>query len=301
MKNKFSSLILFFCFLACAVPAFSATRALNMVSGIGVGYNYLYPKDSQIKDFYSGGLTLKGFLELRAESGLAVSGDIGLYTEGNRSPLAPAKTDLSIIPITASVAYHPLKDSAISPYFGGGIGMYFINESDPDFTYLKTPKFGKHVFVGMDLHLASDTVIRGELRQSFVDPVNSQLYYQGNFGGLSAIVSVALDWPILGPEVEMTPEERVLARKQRLLETEIQARENRLREMEEYSRRHEWDARGYRLWHSPEFLQNQEQIAADKAKAEELKKEQEQKRQEYLNQKEKLRQEKKESVLNKGS
>ncbi|MFA6430779.1 MAG: outer membrane beta-barrel protein [Candidatus Margulisiibacteriota bacterium] len=309
MKTKLATLLAMTAMLAsfCSAPAMSAERTLNMVSGIGVGYNYLFPKDSQIKDYYNGGLTLKAFMELRAESGLALSGDIGLYTEGNRSSLAPAKTELSIVPITASVAYHLFKDGAISPYFGGGIGLYYINEFDPDFNYLKTTKFGKHIFVGTDMRFSADSLLRAELRQSFVDPVNSQFYYQGNFGGLSAIVSVAIDWPILGPEVELTPEERVLARKQRLLETEIQARENHLHDLERhYQRQHEWNTNDYRLWGSPQLLQNQltqtqEQIDADKAKAEELKKEQELKRQQYIDQKEKLRQEKKETVLNKGT
>ena len=301
MKNKLAALLLMIAVLASvwAIPALSAERTLNMVSGIGIGYNYLFPKDSQVKDFYNGGLALKAFMELRAESGLSLSGDIGLYTEGNRSSLAPAKTELSIVPMTASVAYHLFKDGAISPYFGGGLGFYYINEFDPDFNYLKTTKFGKHFFVGTDMRFSSDSLIRAELRQTFIDPVNSQFYYQGNFGGLSAIVSVAIDWPILGPEVELTPEERILARKQRLLETEIQARENHLHDLERhYQRQNEWNTNDYRLWGSPQLLQNQltqtqEQINADKAKAEELKKEQELKRQQYIEEKEKLRQEKK--------
>jgi len=288
------------------IPAFSADRTINMSGGIGLGYNYLYPKDSQIQPFYKGGLAWRGYLELKSDNGLAVSGDIGYFSQGNMtvgSPGgAPFGTALTIIPITGSLSYHFFKDGSISPYLGGGLGIYIIDESDPDFNYLHTTKFGKHIFAGLDIYLPSDTILRFELRDSFIEPVSSSLYYQANLSGLTALVSLAVQWPVAGPEKEMTPEERALAREERLYQAKLQEQQNRLDEMQLYYQQKEWDENLYHRWQSRDVLYNdititKQQIEDNQAKLDQLKAEQEQKRQQYIEQKLQLRQEKKDSVV----
>lgn len=283
-------------------PVFAADRSLNAVYGIGAGYYYLYPKDSQIKDYYRGAPNYRVFADLKADSGISLAGEVGYYTENNHSNSAPAGTYLSLIPVTVSAAYHLFKDSAFSPYFGGGFGIFLINESDPDFNYLKTSKFGKFIFLGADLFYTPDNLIRAELRQTFIDPVNSTLYYQANFGGLSATISVAVEVPLFGKEADMSPEERILAQQERKYSAEVLARLNRLREMELYYEQKEWDEKLFQRWKSREVLMNEinqvkAKIEEEKAKTEELKKEREEKRRLYLEEKEKKRQQKKESAI----
>ncbi len=283
------------------IPVLIDNRSLYMDMGIGGGYYYLYPKDIQVQDFYRGGLTWQGFMEFKAETGLSAKLDVGYYSEGNRSSLAPFGTALTIIPVTASVAYHFFKDSAFSPFVGGGVGIYNINESDPDVTYLRTTAFGTHIYAGGDLYLAPDTILRGELRQTFINPVSNALYYQANFGGLTAMVSLAVEWPIFGPEREMTPQERALARQERLYAAAIQARQARLNEMEFYYQQQYWEPRIYRRWPSRAILFDEinitrQQIDADRSRADQLRNQREQMRQQYIQQKTQLRQQKKESV-----
>ncbi|MFA5887033.1 MAG: hypothetical protein WC863_04675 [Patescibacteria group bacterium] len=285
-----------------ALVVSTPNRSLAMVAGIGGGLYYLSPKDPQIQDYYSNALNWRGFLELKADSGLSVGGDISMYNEANRSSIAPAGTSLTIIPITAYMSYHFFKDSAISPYLGGGIGIYHINESDPDFNYLNTNAFGKHIFVGIDTYIFPDTLLRAELRQAFIDPVNSSLYYQANFSGLTATVALAIEWPLRGPETDMSPEERALAREQRLYEEQLRNYQRHLNEMETYYRQPQWDPSVHRRWKDKQVLQQeiiktQSQMNDEKAKADQLKREQEIKRQQYLQQKQQKREEKKEEII----
>jgi len=285
------------------IPVLVDNRSLYMDAGIGSGYFYLYPKDSQVKDFYRGGLNWSGFLEFKAETGLSAKLDVGYYSEGNRSSLAPYGTALTIIPVTGSIAYHFFKDSAFSPYVGGGLGIYNISESDPDVSYLRATAFGTHIFVGGDLYFSPDTLLRAELRQDFINPVSNSLYYQANFGGLTATVSLAVEWPVFGPATQMTAQERALARQERVYAAAVEARRARLNEMEYYYQQQKWDQRAYRRWRSRDVLSNEinltkEQIDADQAKADQLKTQRDQMRQQYLQEKSTLRQEKKGSILN---
>ncbi|NQU16452.1 MAG: outer membrane beta-barrel protein [Candidatus Saganbacteria bacterium] len=251
-----------------AVTSSSATgNSLNMIAGVGAGYAHLFPKDVQVKDFYKGGITYRGFLGFKARSGLSVIGEISYFSEGNRSAIAPLGTALSIIPITASVAYHPLKDSLISPYFGAGVGIYNINESDPDYTYVSETKFGKHLFVGADIYFDQNSVLRAELKQSFIDPLNSPLYYKASFGGLTATLNLAVELPLTTPDDGQ--KQVVVCRRN----------EN----YSHYGRR----SRNHR------GSSTAQQSKEEKEAAEKLKIEQEKKRQEYIKQKQKLRQEKK--------
>ena len=276
-------------------------KSIDMIGGIGGGYYYLFPKDSELVSDYKGALTWKAFLEFKGESGLSLLGDVGIYTEDSHNPAAVSGTALTIIPATVSLAYHFFNDSAVTPFIGGGVGLYNINESDPDFNYLKTTKFGKHIFAGLDVYLNHETLLRGELRQTFIDPVNSSLYYQANFGGITATISLAVEWPLFGPEAAMTPEERALAREQQRYELAAQERARRLDEMEFAYRQPTWDNHYYTRWHSRESLnqqiiQTQIQMSQDQTKAEELKQAREAKRQQYLQDKENKRQVKKEAV-----
>ena len=132
-------------------------QALYLDAGLGMGYYYLYPKDSQLQAFYKGGLNWRAFMEFKSDSGLSAAGEFGIFSEGNMSSLAPAGTALTIIPVTASIAYHFFKDSSIQPYLGGGVGIYFINESDPDYTYLSATKFGTHLMAGADVFFTPET------------------------------------------------------------------------------------------------------------------------------------------------
>lgn len=279
---------------------FADNNYLNMFGGIGAGYYYLYPKDIQIRNYYRGAVTYKGFLGFKAENGLSAVGDISYYNEGNMSSLAPYGTTLTIIPVTASLAYHLFNGSSFSPYFGGGIGIYFINESDPDVNYLSATKFGKHIFVGADLYISSTTILRGELRQTFIDPVNSSLYYQASFGGLTATASIAMEWPF-GGRTPMTTQE---AAAQYAYDEHI-AMMNRINDMNSYYDQQNWNRNMYyRPWNTPDVYINtiapppptQQQIDAQNAQAEQVKAEQSQKRQEYIDQKQQLRQEKKDSL-----
>lgn len=301
MKRIILALLILLASLAQAqAKALTSEASLNMVGGVSAGYYYLYPKDTQVKDYYRGSWLWKGFLELKSESGLSVGGEISYYSEANRSTTAPNGTTLTIIPVIAQLSYHFLKDRSISPYLGGGIGLYNINESDPDYNYLSATKFGKHIFAGLDIHLTADTILRAELRETFIDPVNSALYYQANLGGITASLGLALEWPVFRPQTPLTPEEKALAAEQRLYETKLQEQTSRLREMEYYYQQQQWDAAMYRRWKSRDALlydinQTKAQIEQEKAKTEQLKLEQEQKRQQYLEQKAKLRQEKKDA------
>lgn len=287
--------------LICPVQAVESERSLDMITGLGLGYYYLYPKDLQLQDFYKGAVTWQGFVEFLSDNGFSARGDINIYGENNRSSLAPAGTQLVIVPITASVAYHFMKDSSFSPFVGGGIGIYNISESDPDYTYLRAAKFGKHIFIGADLYFSRDTMLRAEVRQSFIDPASSANYYQANFSGLSATASFAFDFPIFGPKIAMSSEEAALDLERKKYEAQIRAHQQLLDEMEAYYRQKEWDARLYHRWPDRNALlkeidKTQAEIDADKAKAEQIKAEKEQKRQEYLKQKELLRQQKKDSI-----
>lgn len=296
--------IILFVIISCVSQARAEERSVNVIGGVGAGYYYLYPKDSQVKDFYNGGITWKGFLELQAESGLSVIGDIGYYSESNRSSLAPPQTSLRIIPVTASVAYHFFKGSAFSPFIGGGLGIYSINESDPDYNYLSATKFGKHIFAGADLYISPNTILRGEIRDSFIDQASSLLYYQANFSGLTAMLSLAVEWPLYKPAVPMTKEEQELELLKKKYEAEILQRQMYLNQMQSYYQQREWDDHLYKRWRSREALQTEidqtkTQLEEDKAKADKLKSEIELKRQQYIQQKLNLRQEKKDPVTGK--
>ena len=276
---------------------------LNVTGGVGAGYFYLYPKDIQIRDYYKGGMTYKAFLGFRAESGISAIGDISYYSEGNRSPLAPYGTALTIIPVTASVAYYPFKKSSVSPYLGAGVGLYYINESDPDYNYLQTTKFGKHIFAGADLYIDRGTIIRAELRQTFIDPVSSALLYQASFSGLTATLNVAVELPFFGRGVPMTTEEAEAYRQRRIAENEHSAVMKRMDDIDAFFDQRYWDRLVYYYpWTTPTAYFNpviqptQQQIDEQKSKAQQAKAEQDRKRQEYLNQRQQLRQDKKESV-----
>ena len=290
--------------LAAAVPSSAADSSyLKLVGGIGAGYHYLYPKDIQLSAFYKGGMAYRGFAGFKAESGLSAIGDISYFSQGNMSSTAPYGTALTIIPVTASVAYHPLEGSSISPYLGAGIGMYFINENDPDFTYLNVTKFGKHIFAGLDMYIDRGTVLKAELRQAFVDPVSNALYYQANFGGLTASLSIAMEAPLFGKGAPMTSEEAAAAQQRSIASNEHRAIMNRLNDIDAYYYQPRWNSSMYsNPWNTPNiFINNivqpsQQQIDEQKARAQEAKAVQDQKRQDYLNQKGQLRQDKKETV-----
>ena len=291
-------------FAAAAHPANAADNYLNMFGGIGAGYYYLYPKDIELQQFYKGGMAYRGFIGFRAESGLEVTGDIGYYSEGNRSPIAPYGTALTIIPVTTSVAYHPFNNSSISPYFGAGIGAYYINESDPDFIYVQAIKFGKQIFVGTDIYIDRSTVLRAELKQTFIDPVSSPLYYQATFGGLTATLNVAVELPF-GGRTPLTTAEAIAQQQRNYAAEEHQAVTNRIDAINSYYDEHNWNRTIYQPWNSPDVYINpvivqsaptQQQIDEQKAVAAQKKLEQDQKRQDYLNLKQQLRQEKKDIV-----
>ncbi|MCX5749113.1 MAG: outer membrane beta-barrel protein [Candidatus Saganbacteria bacterium] len=299
MNKSILSLLLIAAILA-AIPCSSAAaeRSLDMISGIGAGYYYLYPKDIQIQNYYHRGMAYKAFLELLAESGLSAGLDISYYSEGNMSSTAVPGTTLTIIPITASVSYHLFKGSTLSPYFGAGVGEYFINESDPDFNYLTATKFGKHIFAGADIYFTRDTILRAEIRQTFIDPVNSTYYYQANFGGLTASIMLAIDWPVFGRETRMTTEEIAYERQKSLLDAENQLLMDHVRQMQSFYSPQSWDSAIYQPWNSPTYIINnvvpsQQQLDDSKAKADQLKADTEQKRQQYIQEKTNLRQEKK--------
>lgn len=290
---------------ACITSAFAndSESYLNVTGGVGAGYFYLYPKDLQIRDYYKGGMTYKAFLGFRAESGISAIGDIAYYSEGNRSPLAPYGTALTIIPVTASVAYYPFKKSSVSPYLGAGVGLYYINESDPDFNYLQTTKFGKHLFAGADLYIDRGTVIRAELRQTFIDPVSSALLYQASFSGLTASLNVAVELPFFGRGTPMTSEEAEAYRQRRIAENEHRAVMKRMDDIDAFFDQRYWDRSVYyypwntpNSYFSPVIRPTQQQIDEQKAKAQQAKAEQDKKRQDYLDQKQQLRRDKKELV-----
>lgn len=288
--------------LAGIRPCFAADNYLKMFGGIGAGYYYLYPKDIQIRDFYSGAITYRGFLGFKAENGLSAIGDIGYYTEGNHSPLVPYGTSLTIIPVTASLAYHFFKDSSFSPFVGAGIGIYNINESDPDFTYLTATKFGKHIFAGADLYIDRSTVLRAELRQTFIDPVDSSLYYQASLGGFTATLNIAFEWSLAG-RTPMTSEEAAAERQKAYAYEEHLAIMNRMNEIDSYYDQRVWGrTMYYQPWNTPDYYitniiqPSQQQVDAQKAQADQVKAEQAKKRQEYLDQKQELRQDKKDSL-----
>jgi opacity protein-like surface antigen len=295
-----------FCVIAAvlavaATPAPAAESYLNVVGGVGAGYYYLYPKDTQLQDFYRGGITYRAFLGLKAESGLSIMGDIGYYSEGNRSALAPYGTALTIIPITASVAYSFLKDSSISPYLGAGVGIDNINESDPDFTYATATRFSKSVFAGLDLYFDRNTVLRAELRQTFVDPVNSTFYYQANFGGLTASIGLAAEGPFFGGK-KAEPPASVAPSNSSFSNNEYNAIMNHLDNIDSYYyQQNYWNRTIYQPWNTPNVYINlqqptQQQFDEQKVLEEKNKIEQEQKRQSYTEQKLQLRREKKETV-----
>jgi hypothetical protein len=303
MRKLFFAVMFAFILLSSITYA-AEQKSLYMVAGIGGGYYYPYPKDTQVQNFYKGGMMWKGFLEFKSNNGLSLLGDVGYYSEGNRDQSYPYGTNLSIVPITASISYHLFKDAAISPYFGGGFGLYMISENDPDFNYFNTTKFGKHLFAGIDMYLSADTLLRAEIRDSFIDPVSNTFYYLANFGGLTATLSLGVEWPIFGPEKELTPEERALARQERLYDAELQAYQNKLNEMQFYYQQKEWDQNAYHRYKNREYLQqniNKTQDQANEAqkKLDDIKAEQAKKRQLYIDEKLKLRQEKKDSLQNK--
>lgn len=291
MLNKIQIMILMLIVLTLVSGAASAAvdnRSLGMFGGVGAGYYSLYPTDIQVKDFYSGGVTYKGFLGFKAESGLSVLGELGYYSEGNKSSIAPYGTQLSIIPISASVSYSFFKDSTISPFIGAGLGLYLVKENDPDFVYLQTTKFGKHIFAGADIYFDPNTFLRAELRQTFMDPVNSSLYYQANFGGLTASASIAMQWPSYSdaapPRTAAVDENRAIV--------------NHIDEINQYYSPYAWDRSVYYPYNNPYAYMNtvypppqpsQEQV-------QQVQQEQQQKRNDYLQQKQDLRQEKKDSV-----
>ena len=117
------------------------------------------------------------------------------------------------------------------------------------------------------------------------------------------MVSLAFEWPVFGPQTEMTPQERELARQERLYAAAIRARQDQLNEMEFYYRQQYWDQRVSRRWRSRDVLFNEigrtrEQIDADQGKVDQLRNQREQMRQQYLQQKAVLREQKKESTIN---
>jgi hypothetical protein len=279
-------------------PVKDSGRSLFMDAGIGLGYNYLYPKDVQIESYYKGGLMWKAFLEFKADNGISVGGDFGIFSQENMSPVPPAGTALTIIPITGSIAYHLFRDSAISPYLGGGVGIYFINENDPDYSYLNTTKFGKHIFVGTDIYFNPESLLRFELRQTFIDEVSSSSYYKANFGGISAIASLAIEIPLMGKEADMSSDERALYRKETRYERSYQSRLRRLEEMQALERQERWDPWVYDRYHNRQYLQQQiiivkGELESDRYEAERARHEREKKRQQYLDEKNRLRDEKK--------
>ncbi|MFA5105247.1 MAG: porin family protein [Candidatus Margulisiibacteriota bacterium] len=301
-RNKSIFILSAILLLVTASQSIAAENYLHMFGGVGAGYYYLYPKDNQIKDFYKGGIVYRGFMGFKADSGLSAVGDISYYSEGNRSALAPYGTALTIIPITASVAYRFFKDSAFNPYLGAGIGIYNINESDPDFTYLQTTKFGKHIFAGADFYLDRNTVLQAELRQTIIDPINSSLYYQASLGGITATVNIAIEWPLAG-KTPMTTQEAALELQKSLAYNEHLAIMNRMNEIDSYYDQRNWNRNMYyRPWNTPDIYINtvvqptQQQIDAQKAQEARYKAEQDKKRQEYLDQKQQLRQDKKDSL-----
>ncbi|MFA5098090.1 MAG: outer membrane beta-barrel protein [Candidatus Margulisiibacteriota bacterium] len=295
----------FFLAAVCCASAHADPSAsyLNVTGGVGAGYFYLYPKDIQIRDYYKGGMTYKAFLGFRAESGISAIGDISYYSEGNRSPLAPYGTALTIIPVTASVAYYPFKKSSVSPYLGAGVGLYYINESDPDYNYLQTTKFGKHIFAGADLYIDRGTIIRAELRQTFIDPVSSALLYQASFSGLTASLNIAVELPFFGKGAPMTTEEAEAYHQRRIAENEHRAVTKRMDDIDAFFDQRYWDHSVYyypwttpTTYFNPAIQPTQQQIDEQRAKAQQAKAEQDRKRQDYLNQRQQLRQDKKGSV-----
>ena len=133
-------------------PVHAEGQGFDIIGGIGGAWSVLYPRDVQLRDYYRDGLSFKGFLEFMGENGISALGDIGYSSMGNRSASAPNGTALTMIPATASVAYHFAKDSSVSPYLGAGLGIFYIDESDPDVNYLRTARFGKTIFAGADIN-----------------------------------------------------------------------------------------------------------------------------------------------------
>lgn len=305
------SLLIVTAFFSAGSSALAADSYLSMIGGVGAGYYYEYPKDVQVQDFYRGGLTYRGFLEVKAESGLSIIGDVGYYSEGNRDPNAPYGTALTIVPVTVSLAYHFLPDSSISPYLGAGVGLYSIKESDPDITFLEATNFGKHIFAGLDIYFDRSTLLRAELRDTFIDPVSNTLYYQANFGGLTATVNLAIEWPLAGGRAAApapaTPAtviyQPVPVAQNGISNNEYVGVTSHLDNIDSYYDQQSWDQTMYQPYNNPNVYVNvapppppprqieEQQRQADKAKAE-----QQQKEQDYTNQKLQLRQEKKDQV-----
>ncbi len=302
--RKYLLILIAAALLATGTASFAADSSyLNLIGGIGAGYYDLLPKDIQVSSFYNGGITYRGFLGFKAESGVSAIADISYFSQGNMSPTAPFGTALTIVPVTASVSYHPLKDTSISPYFGAGIGVYFINEKDPDISYLQTTVFGKHIFAGADIYVDRGTIIRAEIRQTFIDPVNSTLYYQSSFGGLTASVNIAMEIPLFGKETPLTPEEAAALQQRSIASDEHQAILNRLDDINSYYDPYSWNnAMYYNPWNSPTVYINtvvqptQGQVDEQKASAQQAKSEQAKKQQDYIDQKLQLRQDKKQLV-----
>jgi len=199
---------------------------------------------------------------------------------------------LSIVPITASISYNFLRESSFSPYIGAGIGVYYINESDPNYTYLQSTKFGKHVFVGADLYLDRNTILKAELRQSFIDPVNSADYFQASLGGITATINIAMEIPLFGKQSSILTQTNY---------DETQTIPKHLNEIDYYYDQQNWNRNIYTPWNAPYTYINiiqptQQQIDEQKATEKKYQVEQEQKRTEYLKQKQQLRQQKKDSI-----
>jgi hypothetical protein len=145
------------------------------------------------------------------------------------------------------------------------------------------------------------SVLRAELRQTFIDPVDSPLYYQANFGGLTASINIAVEGPFSGGRKAEPAVQPVQPQYSTFSDNEYYAINNHLDNIDSYYYQSNWNRMVYQPWNAPvayiSLIQpTQQQIDEQKAQEEKARIEQEQKQQDYIQQKLQLRQEKKDTL-----
>lgn len=174
-------------------PPLPPRSPLTLRGGLKAGYYRFFPLDTQLSGFYKGQIMFGASFGAMASNGLELQVDVD-YSKATNSQFSTI--DLEIIPILVTMRYHPLKRSPISPYIGGGLGIYYIKEASDNFNYLRTIKFGTSIVAGVDINFHESTSFRIEGRRDYVGNVNNSLYYKANFGGFRATAGLIFELPI---------------------------------------------------------------------------------------------------------
>ena len=161
--------------------------------GMKAGLSRFYPLDSQLSGYYKTQLLIGGTIGAKANNGLEIQLDTD-YQMSNNSSFSTIK--LEVVPVLLTLRYHPLRNSQISPYFGGGLGLYYIREQSDSYDYMKSFQLGKTILGGVDMRFSQNTYLRIEARKDYVGSVSNNLYYRCNFGGLKATIGVIFEVPI---------------------------------------------------------------------------------------------------------